>query len=119
MRTRVIEFCLVMSCFLLMFLVNFIQSLEQQETVASLSALQLKEKLNLENSQVAAIKEVNVKFYEAMSIIKRHDFNDEHAYDEALRKVKSNHREKILETLTQQQQQLWQDVLKEECLDGH
>ncbi|HEX5171290.1 MAG TPA: hypothetical protein VFW11_19070 [Cyclobacteriaceae bacterium] len=118
MKTKITEFCLVMSCFLLMFLIDFIQSREQQDLFASASALRLKEKLNLEDSQTTAIKMANLKFYETLSGIHRSDFANEDSYVKAIQKVKSFHREKILQTLTYQQQQQWQSVLREECPDS-
>jgi hypothetical protein len=117
MKTKIIEFILVMSCFLLMFLVNFIQSVEQRDTIASANALRLKEKLNLEDVQAAAIKTANVSFYKALAGINRESYADENTYREAIQQIRLHHHEKILQSLTEQQQQKWRDVLRKECLD--
>lgn len=117
MKPKIIEFILVMSCFLLMFLVNFIQSAEQRDTIASVSALRLKEKLNLEDAQATAIKNANVKLYEALSVINRAEYNDENTYRKAIQMIRHNYQEKVLQSLTQQQREQWQNILMEECLD--
>jgi hypothetical protein len=116
-KTKIVEFILVMSCFLLMFLVNFIQSIEQRDTIASASALRLKEKLDLEDAQAAAIKTAILSFYKALARINRDSYADENTYQEAVQQIRLQHHEEILQSLTHQQQQQWQDVLKKECLD--
>jgi hypothetical protein len=117
MKTKIIEFILVMSCFLTMFLVNFIQAVEQWDTIATVNALRLKETLNLEDAQAAAIKTANVSFYKALAGINRDSYSDENTYREAIQQIRHHHQEKILQSLTQQQQQQWRDVLRKECLD--
>lgn len=78
--------------------------------------LSMKEKLELKDSQVVAIKNINLKYFNAISQISKSHYADRTTYEKAVGQLKQVYQHDIFQTLTHQQRKNWQSIIEEDCL---
>ena len=95
-----------------MSLVNIAEYWEKQKLSAEYDAWQLKRRLALNDTQAMQIIRINRDFYERLSQAYYAVYADDQTYCHEISRIISTRNTEISRTLNQQQQQIWQKMVK-------